>query len=133
MVSTNKIEWIVGKPIGAGGFGEVYTCHKKDEPTKQFVVKVDNHDGPLFVEIHFMCRACKDTIIDAYVKKRQIDFLGIPKMIGFGMNSDKKMRFLVIDRFGDELEAVLNRTKLPIETVCRITCRIVGKFGEISC
>ena len=91
-------------------------------------MKVDNMDGPLFVEIHFMTRVCKDTSIENYIRKRQIEFLGIPKMIAFGRDVSKKIRFLVVERLGEELDAVLNRTRLPIETVCRITCRIIGKF-----
>ncbi|KMQ96803.1 nucleosomal histone kinase 1-like protein [Lasius niger] len=63
-----KGQWILGKSIGVGGFGEVYSAAPysgkvpKDYPN---VIKIEPHgNGPLFVEMHFYMRNCKPDEID---------------------------------------------------------------------
>lgn len=58
-----KKTWKIGKSIGLGGFGEIYSAALLDGKTlseEDYVVKVEPHsNGPLFVELHFYCRATK--------------------------------------------------------------------------
>lgn len=57
-------EWKVGKVIGHGGFGEIFTASKQLQgPVKNdapYVVKIENHsNGPLFVEVNCYMRIAK--------------------------------------------------------------------------
>jgi len=57
LTDTIKQQWVLGKPIGVGGFGELYVASFRNPDGKlspeKFVVKVEPHsNGPLFVEVH---------------------------------------------------------------------------------
>lgn len=120
----------VGKPIGLGGFGEIYLCYEKsDSSMKEYVMKLDNNTGPLFVEVNFVLRACQKTSISNFMQTRGLSFLGIPRFITYGTHQSKNSyRFLIMDRLGEELQKVLETRRLSIRVTCRIACRIIGKF-----
>jgi len=61
-----KKPWCLGKPIGQGGFGLIYTASRgesqpKDSDDAEFVVKIEpKSNGPLFSEIHFYTACAKE-------------------------------------------------------------------------
>ena len=93
-------------------------------------MKLDNLNGPLFVEINFVLRACQAASIKTFIESKRLDFLGIPRFIGNGTDQTKNggYRFLVMDRLGEELQKVLEKTRVSILVACRIACRIIGMF-----
>merc|ERR1711976_455638 len=57
-----KQQWRLGKSVGLGGFGEIYSAAflngRGNWSEENYVVKVEPHtNGPLFVELHFYCHA----------------------------------------------------------------------------
>merc|ERR1712083_373735 len=68
-----KKTWKLGKSIGLGGFGEIYAAallYGKTLSEEDYVVKVEPHNnGPLFVELHFYCRATKKEDLDNFAAK----------------------------------------------------------------
>jgi len=65
LVDTSQDKWIVGSPIGAGGFGDIYlvspnTSQPAVRGDCRFVAKVEGAcSGPLFVETNFYLRVGK--------------------------------------------------------------------------
>lgn len=60
-------KWKVGKPIGVGGFGEIYLV--SDDIVKPvphdalYAAKIEPHkSGPLFVEMNFYLRVAKEEL-----------------------------------------------------------------------
>ena len=73
LTDTIKQQWVLGKPIGVGGFGELYVASFRNPDGKlspeKFVVKVEPHsNGPLFVEVHFYLRGTKQEEIEKKVE-----------------------------------------------------------------
>lgn len=93
-------------------------------------MKLDNLNGPLFVEVNFVIRVCQEEKVQNFIARNGIDFLGFPKFIAWGTDSAKKngYRFLIMDRLGEELQKVLEKHRLSIPSTCRIACRILGKY-----
>lgn len=94
-------------------------------------MKLDNSTGPLYVEVNFVLRACQQAKVDAFKAKKKLGFLGIPRFISWGTytsESGSSYRFLVMQRLGEELEKILEKHRLSVRTVCRITCTIIGKL-----
>lgn len=97
---------------------------------KDYVMKLDNNSGPLFVEVNFVLRACQKATISSFMENRGLTFLGIPKFITSGTHQSKNggYRFLIMERLGEELQKVLETNRLSIRVTCRIACRIIGLF-----
>uniref|UniRef100_A0A8C6UJF3 non-specific serine/threonine protein kinase n=1 Tax=Neogobius melanostomus TaxID=47308 RepID=A0A8C6UJF3_9GOBI len=100
LTDTGKKAWKLGAPVGQGGFGLIYLADENsakpvgsDAP---YVVKVEPSDnGPLFSELKFYMRAAKPELKS-----------GCPKYWGSGLHDKggRKYRFMVIDRFGTDLQ-----------------------------
>ena len=116
---TKQKSWRLGKSIGTGGFGEIYLC---SEDTKRKVgedaglaMKIEPHEnGPLFVEMNFYIRAMQPDDVAAFKKARKIaGTLGVPVHRGSGSHMFKgdKYRFLVMDRYGKDLQAIFQSGK----------------------
>ncbi|GAB1861817.1 non-specific serine/threonine protein kinase [Camponotus japonicus] len=109
LTDMSKGQWILGKSIGVGGFGEVYSAAPySGKLPKDYsnVIKIEPHgNGPLFVEMHFYMRNCKPDEIDSWQRKKKLVALGMPKYIASGSHEYKniKYRFLVINRYGKDL------------------------------
>lgn len=57
-------QWVIGKPIGVGGFGEIYLVsdilNQEVDYNSPYVAKIESHsNGPLFVEINCYLRIAK--------------------------------------------------------------------------
>ena len=80
-----KREFVVGVPVGQGGFGMIYLTdeagHQNTMEKARYVIKIEpKANGPLFAEIQFYMRNCKPDDIDKFCKKHKLPFLGIPKV-----------------------------------------------------
>ncbi|XP_022248519.1 serine/threonine-protein kinase VRK1-like isoform X2 [Limulus polyphemus] len=140
-----KRKWKLGRSVGLGGFGEIYLASDNVSnivgPEASYVIKVEPHsNGPLFAEMHFYHRVGKTEQIDEWVLKKNLDFLGMPRFIGSGSHEyhGVKYRFMVMERFGEDLQKLLNRNKLfPEKTVFTLGIRIldileyIHSFGYI--
>ena len=107
------LQFRFGKSIGTGGFGEIYLASKDvsrnvgDEAT--LAIKIEPHlNGPLFVEMNFYIRAASEDDVEAWKKKKNLKSFGMPCLRGHGshMYKGKKYRFLVMDRFGKDLQKI---------------------------
>ncbi|XP_067136447.1 serine/threonine-protein kinase VRK1-like isoform X1 [Centruroides vittatus] len=134
LVDLVKQKWRLGKSIGVGGFGEIYLA--SDEVNKivgddaNYVIKVEPHaNGPLFVEMHFYHRVGKPELIDNWMKQKKLSFLGMPQFISSGSHEIKgvKYRFMVMERFGEDLQKVLERNNklFPVKTVFSLGIKII--------
>lgn len=57
-------KWRLGRSIGVGGFGEIYSAsdvlNREVQDDSSYVVKIEHHtNGPLFVEINCYLRTAK--------------------------------------------------------------------------
>ncbi|KAH9509318.1 Serine/threonine-protein kinase vrk1 [Bulinus truncatus] len=109
-----KQEWSLGKVIGKGGFGLIYLASRRNPSLKSTpedrVIKIEpKSNGPLYCEMQFYQRVAKPDCIQAFIEKKKLKYLGIPPFIGTGsLNaSGKEYRFLVMNRFGTDLQKLL--------------------------
>jgi len=141
LTDTIKQKWILGKAIGVGGFGELYLASflspdGKTSPEK-FVVKVEPHsNGPLFVEVHFYLRATKTEEMDKFKEKGGLKHLGVPKLVANGSHdkNGQTYRFLVMERFGSDLQRILDNSegnKFTTKTSCSVTLQVLDSLEYI--
>ena len=105
-----NFDLISGKAIGSGGFGDIYLCGKGDvcNEESEYVVKLEPHDnGPLFTEMHVLYRlGLEQHRADWTPRTGEVGTVNIPLFHGSGslVFEDVKLRFLVIDRLGADLD-----------------------------
>lgn len=135
-----KQEWVLGKAIGVGGFGELYLASCKQNgklSPENFVIKIEPlSNGPLFVEVHFYIRATKPDQLDSFKTENKIKHLGVPRYIASGthVQSEQTYRFLVMDRFGSDLQRILDHSengRFNAKTVCEISLQVVDALQYI--
>uniref|UniRef100_A0A673M3K1 non-specific serine/threonine protein kinase n=1 Tax=Sinocyclocheilus rhinocerous TaxID=307959 RepID=A0A673M3K1_9TELE len=126
-----KKKWKLGSAAGQGGFGLLYLDSSGsvgvDAP---YVIKVEPSDnGPLFSELKFYMRAAKPDLIGAWMNSRKMDYLGVPKYWGSGFHEkgSKRDRFMVMDRFGVDLQKKFegNGKKFPRKLVLQLGLRLL--------
>jgi len=141
LTDTIKQKWVLGKAIGVGGFGELYLASflspdGKTSPEK-FVVKVEPHsNGPLFVEVHFYLRATKTEEMEKFKEKGGLKHLGVPKLVANGshVKNGQTYRFLVMERFGSDLQRILDNSegnKFTTKTSCSVTLQVLDSLEYI--
>lgn len=134
LTDLTKKQWILGKSVGTGGFGEVYSAAPyngktpKDYPN---VIKIEPHgNGPLFVEMHFYMRNAKSDEINNWRRQKKLSGFGMPQYIASGSHEYKntKYRFVVMDRYGTDLWKLFeaNNKKFPEHTVYKIALQIIN-------
>lgn len=77
-------------------------------------MKIEPHEnGPLFVEMNFYIRAAQPSSVEEFQKARKLTSFGMPCLRGNGSHvyKDDKYRFLVMDRFGKDLQKVFQTGK----------------------
>lgn len=135
-----KKQWRLGRSIGVGGFGEIYLASddisKPVSTDARYVIKVEPHsNGPLFVEMNFYLRVAKLEMIDSWVARNELKALGMPYYVGAGSHVYKgeRYRFLVIPRFGEDLEKILiqHKRRLHIKTVFTLASYIIDTLEYI--
>lgn len=141
LADSAKQEWVLGKPIGLGGFGELYLAALKLEngqlSPENYVIKIEPHNnGPLFVEVHFYIRATKPETRKLFKSKQKIKHLGVPGHIANGTHrrKGKKFRFLVMERFGSDLQRILDHSeggRFTDKTVCEVGMQVLDSLQYI--
>ena len=99
------------------------TNHKKfisgnPNSPENYVVKVEpHHNGPLFVELNFYCRAASTEEIQEFACTKNLSHIGIPDLKGSGsfIFRNRRLRFIVIPKYGKDLQTVLE--ELPNQTL----------------
>uniref|UniRef100_A0A673K8T0 Serine/threonine-protein kinase VRK1 n=1 Tax=Sinocyclocheilus rhinocerous TaxID=307959 RepID=A0A673K8T0_9TELE len=129
-----KKTWKLGSPVGQGGFGLLYLANEDSSGSvgagEPYVIKVEpSENGPLFSELKFYMRAAKPDLIGAWMKSRKMDYLGVPKYWGSGFHEKggKRYRFMVMDRFGTDLQKKFegNEKKFPRKLVLQLGLRLL--------
>ena len=137
MLDLTRREWRLGEAIGSGGFGQIYSAAlvsgapSGPSASGQYVIKVEAHaSGPLFTEMHCYHRVARAETIAAWQKDHGLKLFGMPKFIGSGSfdHEGQKFRFMVIERFGSDLQKLLvqNNNRFPIPTILHIGIQVVS-------
>jgi len=119
-IGKNPKQFRLGKSIGTGGFGEIYLVSEdisrpvKDDAT--LAMKIEPHEnGPLFVEMNFYIRSAQPAPVEEFKKAKNLKSFGMPCLRGNGSHvlksSGEKYRFLVMDRFGKDLQKIFQTGK----------------------
>ncbi|XP_066911062.1 serine/threonine-protein kinase VRK1-like [Clytia hemisphaerica] len=135
MLDLTKKEWKLGPVIGQGGFGYLYLGGPAEggaitSENGSYVIKVEPHaNGPLFVELAFYQRVAKPDMVSTWMKEKKKKHLGIPLYIATGSfeHDGNKYRFLVMDRFGTDVEKIYKEHGyvFPESTVYSLGLRII--------
>ncbi|XP_073432763.1 serine/threonine-protein kinase VRK2 isoform X2 [Dendrobates tinctorius] len=133
ITDTSKKSWRLGRKLGQGGFGLIYSaspdCNVTVADEAAYVIKVENFlNGPLFCELKFYQRAAKQDDVKKWIHGHKLDYLGIPRYWGTGeINYNSSYRFMVVDRLGSDLQKLQmnNGGRLPVKTVMQIGIRMV--------
>ncbi|XP_063605726.1 serine/threonine-protein kinase VRK1-like isoform X1 [Penaeus indicus] len=135
-----KKNWRIGNSIGVGGFGEIYLASNEiDRPvddSADYVIKVEPHsNGPLFAEMHCYMRVAKPEHIETWKKEKKLKRLGMPKYLGSGSfeYNGQKYRFMVMERFGMDLQKILERhsKRFSFKTVFQVGIQILDVLEYI--
>ncbi|XP_003740697.1 serine/threonine-protein kinase VRK1 [Galendromus occidentalis] len=129
-------KWKVGNHIGTGGFGSIFMACEATRSDRgsvpedtRMAIKVEPHDnGSLFTEMHFYHRCAKIDKMEEWQRQRGLDYVGMPRLHGSGsfVHRRQKYRFIVIDRFGTDLQTILslNDGKMPLKTALTVAIRV---------
>ncbi|KAF7670407.1 hypothetical protein LDENG_00166880 [Lucifuga dentata] len=140
LTDTDKKKWKLGKIIGQGGFGLICLASRDvDRPVAadtEFVIKLEYHEnGPLFSELKFYQRAAKPESMQTWIRRRKLDFLGIPTYWGSGLAeyNDIRYRFMAMDRLGSDLQKICgcNGGRLKKSTVLQLGQKLVDVLEYI--
>ena len=83
------------------------------------------------MELNFYCRAASSEQIDNYKESKNLKHLGIPDLKGSGsfIYRKKKLRFVVIPKYGTDIQSVLEESKsqtLSVQSASYIAHQIVS-------
>lgn len=141
LTDTIKQQWVLGKPIGVGGFGELYVAAFRSPDgnlsPEKFVIKVEPHsNGPLFVEVHFYLRGTKKEEMEKFKAERGLEHLGVPKLVANGshVRNRQNYRFLVMDRYGSDLQRILDNSegqRFTLKTGCSVAIQVLDSLEYI--
>lgn len=148
LTDLRRRQWKIGKSIGLGGFGEIYSAELFRDPNScespnsnatyapSYVVKVEPHsNGPLFVELNFYLRAAQKESIEHWKEEHELAHLGVPRAEGSGSfrMHGKNFRFLVMPRYGTDLQTLLDDSgsTLSVDTACSIGKQVIDSYEYI--
>jgi len=140
VTDTRGGRWRLGRSIGLGGFGEIYSAAKEFYKAEDYVIKVEPHtNGPLFTEVNFYLRSCRPEQLEQWKKGKRLDHLGVACFLASGSTitpGGKRLRFLVMPRFGSDLQSVLDATvdankAFSVKTVCSFAVQVVDSLEYI--
>ncbi|RUS68737.1 hypothetical protein EGW08_023501 [Elysia chlorotica] len=130
-----KKQWQLSSVIGQGGFGLIYLASDEiakinDERASNHVVKIEPKDnGPLYCEMQFYQRVAKPNLIQSFITSHKLRYLSVPPYISTGrhMYNGKEFRFLVMPRFGTDLQKYLVQSggHFPAKTTFSIGLRML--------
>jgi len=137
---TKKKSWRVGKSIGVGGFGEIYLCSEDTSKNvgedATLAMKIEPHEnGPLFVEMNFYLRAASPDKVAEFKKEKGLTSLGMPVHCGSGSHMFKgdRYRFLIMERFGKDLQKIFQtgKKKFPPKAAYTIAIKVIDTLEYI--
>ena len=105
----------------------------------EYVVKIEPHtNGPLFVEMHVFTKLGQDHQVAEW-RPRQTDkppgWVGIPRFYGHGSTyiDGLRLRFLVMTRFGSDIEKFFQSGKkpIPLPTVLNIGIQVINSLEYV--
>ncbi|TKC50793.1 hypothetical protein EI555_017314, partial [Monodon monoceros] len=84
-------------------------------------------NGPLFTELKFYQRAAKPEQIQKWIRTHKLKYLGVPKYWGSGLHEKNGKRFMIMDRFGSDLQKIYeaNAKRFSRKTVLQLSLRIL--------
>ena len=110
-------------------FSSISATSNRWSKTEEYVIKVEPHtNGPLFVELHFYCRATHKEDIEEFKTSQKMKHLGIPDLKGCGsfLYKNKRLRFIVMPRYGKDLQTILEEQKSE-----KLTCKQASDIGKV--
>ena len=125
-------DFLKGKEIHFLNFTPISIIGTKCSEEK-YVIKVEpHHNGPLFVELNFYCRAAKNQDIEEYIRLKNLSHLGVPDLKGSGsfLFRNKRLRFIVMPKYGADLQTILDDSKthiLSAKTAANIALQMVSQ------
>eukprot|EP00092_Neocalanus_flemingeri_P015430 GFUD01016698.1.p1 GENE.GFUD01016698.1~~GFUD01016698.1.p1 ORF type:complete len:570 (-),score=154.09 GFUD01016698.1:142-1851(-) len=130
------LKWTLGKAIGSGGFGDIYLASRGDtcEDDSEYVVKLEPHDnGPLFTEMHCLLRLGLQQHRDDWKPRNgEVGWVAMPLCHGNGSIEFEgmKLRFVVIDRLGSDLDKFFagGEKPWPVVTVLKVAMMVVDSL-----
>ncbi|CAJ0944682.1 unnamed protein product [Ranitomeya imitator] len=138
LTDSAKKQWKLGLPIGQGGFGRLYLANENSSktvgPDAPYVIKVEPSDnGPLFSELKFYMRAAKPDMIQKWTSSHKLKYLGVPKYWGSGLHGKNGKRFMVMDRFGKDLQKIFEESsrRFSHQTVLQLGLRLIDVLEYI--
>ncbi|XP_062868910.1 inactive serine/threonine-protein kinase VRK3 isoform X2 [Trichomycterus rosablanca] len=110
---------------------EVQQANVKSTSEWNHILKMGAKEGQLFNEQNFLLRAAKSVAVEKWVKKLNLDFLGIPPSVGFGLY--ETYRFLIFPDMGQTLLSVMDTEKepLPERAALQLACRLLDALEFI--
>ena len=95
-------------------------------------------NGPLFVELAYFLRASQPGDIEQFRRERKLDHVGVPAFRASGSYRlhGKKFRFLVMPRFGVDLQSIMDAAKpgsrFSVKTAANMALQVVRKQRETT-
>uniref|UniRef100_A0A8C7REW3 non-specific serine/threonine protein kinase n=1 Tax=Oncorhynchus mykiss TaxID=8022 RepID=A0A8C7REW3_ONCMY len=127
LTDTSKKSWKLGAPIGQGGFGLLYLG--KRSMAKWLYCLVNCPPLSSFFVLKFYMRAAKPDLIQSWMTSHKMKYLGVPKYWGSGLHEKggKRYRFMVMDRFGTDLQKKFEETgrRFPRKLVLQLGLRLL--------
>ena len=143
LTDSRRRVWTIGRSVGSGGFGAIYICDHGSRDVvsddAEYVVKIEPHsNGPLFVEMHVFMRIGQDHQVAQWNPKQSNKpngWVGIPRFHGSGstMVDGVKLRFVIMTRFGADIEKFFQSGKkpIPLATVLNIGIQVINSLEYI--
>jgi len=127
----SKRKWTLTGTVGSGGFGLIYFAEEQGGEGRKCVVKIEPHEnGPLFVEWHYYLAAGRPEHLKAWKEPAHL-----PALWGYGSHSfgDEKLRFIVIDKLGADLDKTFKggENRLTIATIANIAIQVLHSLEYI--
>ncbi|XP_066569637.1 serine/threonine-protein kinase VRK3 isoform X1 [Amia ocellicauda] len=129
-------KWTLGKLLSQSDSELLYGVQQNSagacSSAYKYVLKLASKDGRIFNELNFLQRAAKPALVDKWMKRSKMDFLGIPVCVGFGIHVDA-YRFLVLPNMGRTLQSILAEGAAPLseKAVLQISCRLLDVLEYI--
>ncbi|XP_077569365.1 serine/threonine-protein kinase VRK3 isoform X2 [Stigmatopora nigra] len=126
LMDTTGRKWTLVKLLSQSVVEIVYEVAIKGSRSSKesaFILKLGSERGTIYKEQNFLQRAAKPLSVAKWTKQHELDFLGIPSCVGFGLTDS--YRFLIFPCMGHSLESLMNDKLLPEKTVLHLACRIL--------
>ncbi|XP_077374699.1 serine/threonine-protein kinase VRK3 isoform X2 [Festucalex cinctus] len=133
LTDTTGRKWTLVKLLSQSVTELVYeVVHKGSRSSSKesdYILKLGAERGRIYKEQNFLQRAAKPSYVAKWIKRHELDFLGIPSCVSFGHTDS--YRFLVFPAMGQSLQSFMDNNRLPEKTVLHLACRILDVLHYI--